>query len=77
MTGSENEDIEQEVYIRTWKNTGFCFELKCDDATALTNAVKAVKEYSYWKMNGEAVILYLLSKASDLKYLLSVDESPG
>ena len=20
MTGSENEDIEQEVYIRTWKN---------------------------------------------------------
>ena len=22
MTGSNNEDIEQEVYIRTWKNIG-------------------------------------------------------
>jgi hypothetical protein len=44
--------------IRTWKNTGFCFELKCKDETALTNAVKAVKEYTMWKMNGQTLPLF-------------------
>ena len=41
MTGSENDDIEQEVYIRTWKNIN-----KYKENVYLFEIPKKVKEAS-------------------------------
>ena len=37
---------------RSWKNTGFAFELHCNDQKALEKAVQSVKEKTYWLDNG-------------------------
>ena len=38
--------------IRTWKNTGYVFELHTNDATQLTKALENVKQETSWTMNG-------------------------
>ena len=38
--------------IRTWKNTGYAFELHTNDSAQLIKALEAVKEQTSWTMNG-------------------------
>mgnify|MGYP003292218592 CR=1 FL=1 len=38
--------------IRTWKNTGYAFELHTNDAAQLIKALEAVKKETSWTMNG-------------------------
>ena len=38
---------------RSWKNTGFAFELQCKDGKALEKAAQTVKDEIYWLYNGE------------------------
>jgi hypothetical protein len=65
--------------IRTWKNTGFCFELSCNDTTALSNAVKAVKEYTHWTMNGESHPMFTYKMADNNVCVIAVypEEAPN
>ncbi len=39
--------------IRTWKNTGFSFELECKDIDALKKAVSTIKGKTYWVLDGQ------------------------
>ena len=43
---------------RSWKNTGFAFELHCNDQKALEKAVQSVKEKTYWLDNGKEKPLF-------------------
>ena len=51
---------------RSWKNTGFAFELQCKDKKALEQAVKSVKEDTYWKLNGAQVPLFNYKMTDDI-----------
>ena len=64
---------------RSWKNTGFAFELHCNDQKALEKAVQSVKEKTYWldngkekplfnyQMSGEICVITIYPEASPLK----------
>jgi hypothetical protein len=57
--------------IRTWRNTGFVFELHSKDATALENAIKNVKDSTYWTMNGKQCPLFAYQKVEE-EFIISV-----
>ena len=64
---------------RSWKNTGFAFELHCNDQKSLEKAVQSVKEKTYWldngkerplfnyQMSGEICVITIYPEASPLK----------
>ena len=51
---------------RSWKNTGFAFELQCKDSKALEKAVKSVKEKTYWLYNGEEQPMFNYQMTDDI-----------
>ena len=51
---------------RSWKNTGFAFEIQCDDKKALEEAVKAVKKNVYWKIDGKQVPIFNYKMTGDI-----------
>ena len=51
---------------RSWKNTGFAFELQCKDGKALEKAAKSVKEKTQWLYKGESLPLFNYQMSEDI-----------
>ena len=51
---------------RSWKNTGFAFELQCKDKKALEKAAKSVKEKTQWLYKGEGLPLFNYQMSDDI-----------
>ena len=51
---------------RSWKNTGFAFELQCKDGKALEKAAKSVKEKTQWLYKGEELPLFNYQMSKDI-----------
>jgi hypothetical protein len=66
MSGTRINDV------RTWKNTGFCFELKSDDTTALANALQNLKDEVYWSMEGERHPFFEYKEGNNGVFVISV-----
>jgi hypothetical protein len=65
MSGARINDI------RTWKNTGYCFELKAKDSEALEKALKAIKKELQWTVNGEKRDFFAYQKTGET-FVISV-----
>ena len=57
--------------IRTWKNTGFVFELHCNDQKQLKKALDNIKASSTWKMNGVEYPLFAYQQSGE-NFVISV-----
>lgn len=53
-------------HIKTWKNTGYSFTIKCDNAKKLVKAIENVKEDTKWEISNE-----------DTQYLFDYKETDG
>ena len=51
---------------RSWKNTGFAFELQCKDGKALEKAAESVKEKTKWLYKGEELPLFNYQRSDDI-----------
>ena len=51
---------------RSWKNTGFAFELQCKDSKALEKAAESVKEKTQWLYKGEELPLFNYQMSEDI-----------
>ena len=65
MSGARINDI------RTWKNTGFAFELNCNDSQALKATLDALKDEILWTVNGEQRPFFAYQQ-SDTTFVISV-----
>ena len=57
--------------IRTWKNTGYVFELNCNDATALQTTLDALRKEIVWTVNGESRSFFAYQQAES-SFIISV-----
>jgi hypothetical protein len=57
--------------IRTWRNTGFVFELHSKSSDALEKAIKNVKDTTFWTMNGKQCPLFAYEKKDEI-FIISI-----
>lgn len=65
MSGARVNDI------RTWKNTGYVFELNCNDAKALQTTLDALRKEIVWTVNGESRSFFAYQQAES-SFIISV-----
>jgi hypothetical protein len=65
MSGARINDI------RTWKNTGYVFELNCNDSKALKTTLDELKTEMTWQVNGDTRPLFAYQQ-SDTNFIISV-----
>jgi hypothetical protein len=52
--------------IRSWKNTGFAFELQSNDTSALKKAIDSVKKETVWTLDGKQVPIFAYQQTNDV-----------
>ena len=57
--------------IRTWKNTGYVFELNCNDAKALQTTLDALRKEIVWTVSGESRSFFAYQQAES-SFIISV-----
>jgi hypothetical protein len=57
--------------IRTWKNTGFVFELHCNDQKQLKKALDNIRTTTTWKKNGVEYPLFAYQQSGE-DFVISV-----
>jgi hypothetical protein len=51
---------------RSWKNTGFAFDIQCNDKEALAKAVEAVKKATFYNIGKKQVPLFNYKMNGDI-----------
>jgi hypothetical protein len=52
--------------IRSWKNTGFAFELQSNDTDALKKAIDSIKKETVWTLDGKQVPIFAYQQTNDV-----------
>ena len=51
---------------RSWKNTGFAFEVQSNDTSALKKAIDSVKKETVWTLDGKQVPIFAYQQTDDV-----------
>ena len=51
---------------RSWKNTGFAFELQSNDTSALKKAIDSIKKETVWILDGKQVPIFAYQQTDDV-----------